>query len=135
VSLRIIRNGMVVPPSHGFLHPITSGGAVQGVLLFPVRAANYNNRYRKEGDSFLHDIWNPWHGCVKCSEGCQNCYMYFLDPDAGPERSRDLQNEKRLFLSAPEKTAPDTTKIQSGEQIRVCMTSDFFLEASRPVAG
>ena len=29
--------------------------------------------------SFLHDIWNPWHGCVKCSEGCQNCYMYFLD--------------------------------------------------------
>ena len=24
--------------------------------------------------SFLHDIWNPWHGCVKCSEGCQNCY-------------------------------------------------------------
>ena len=18
--------------------------------------------------SFLHDIWNPWHGCVKCSE-------------------------------------------------------------------
>lgn len=27
----------------------------------------------------MHDIWNPWHGCVKCSEGCQNCYMYFLD--------------------------------------------------------
>lgn len=18
--------------------------------------------------------WNPWHGCHKCSEGCQNCY-------------------------------------------------------------
>ncbi len=27
----------------------------------------------------MHDIWNPWHGCVKCSEGCENCYMYFLD--------------------------------------------------------
>lgn len=27
----------------------------------------------------MHDIWNPWHGCVKCSEGCQNCYMFFLD--------------------------------------------------------
>ena len=24
----------------------------------------------------MHDIWNPWHGCVKCSEGCKNCYMY-----------------------------------------------------------
>ena len=27
----------------------------------------------------MHDIWNPWHGCKKCSEGCENCYMYFLD--------------------------------------------------------
>ena len=27
----------------------------------------------------MHDIWNPWHGCKKCSEGCRNCYMYFLD--------------------------------------------------------
>ena len=24
-------------------------------------------------------IWNPWHGCHKVSEGCQHCYMYFLD--------------------------------------------------------
>ena len=24
----------------------------------------------------MHDIWNPWHGCVKCSEGCQNCYSF-----------------------------------------------------------
>ena len=27
----------------------------------------------------------------------------FSRPDAGPERSRDLQNEKRLFLPAPER--------------------------------
>ena len=27
----------------------------------------------------MHDIWNPWHGCKKCSEGCMNCYMYYLD--------------------------------------------------------
>lgn len=27
----------------------------------------------------MHDIWNPWHGCVKYSEGCKNCYMYVLD--------------------------------------------------------
>ena len=31
------------------------------------------------GEKPMHDIWNPWHGCVKCSEGCQHCYMYFLD--------------------------------------------------------
>ncbi|MDE6287246.1 MAG: phage Gp37/Gp68 family protein, partial [Muribaculaceae bacterium] len=27
----------------------------------------------------MHDIWNPWHGCTKISEGCRHCYMYFLD--------------------------------------------------------
>ena len=27
----------------------------------------------------MHDTWNPWHGCKKISEGCANCYMYFLD--------------------------------------------------------
>ena len=27
----------------------------------------------------MHDIWNPWHGCYKISEGCQNCYMYYMD--------------------------------------------------------
>ena len=26
----------------------------------------------------MHDIWNPWHGCVRISEGCANCYMYTL---------------------------------------------------------
>ncbi|MBF1123937.1 MAG: DUF5131 family protein, partial [Solobacterium sp.] len=27
----------------------------------------------------MHDTRNPWHGCKKISEGCANCYMYFLD--------------------------------------------------------
>lgn len=27
----------------------------------------------------MHANWNPWHGCIKCSEGCQNCYVYYLD--------------------------------------------------------
>jgi len=33
----------------------------------------------------LHDIWNPWHGCRRCSEGCENCYMYFLDAQRGQD--------------------------------------------------
>lgn len=28
----------------------------------------------------MHDIWNPWHGCVRVSSGCANCYMYSLAP-------------------------------------------------------
>lgn len=33
----------------------------------------------------MHDIWNPWHGCVRVSPGCANCYMYFLDRQRGQD--------------------------------------------------
>ena len=74
----------------------------------------------------MHDIWNPWHGCVKCSEGCQHCYMYYLD------RIRD-RNGADIYRTSSfryplQKDRQGFYKIQSGEMIRVCMTSDFFLE-------
>ena len=74
----------------------------------------------------MHDIWNPWHGCVRCSEGCENCYMYYLDN----LRDRDGA-EIYLTSNAGYPLARDRKgryKIQSGEMISVCMTSDFFLE-------
>lgn len=78
----------------------------------------------------MHDIWNPWHGCIKISEGCDNCYMYFLD------RIRD-KNGMEIYRTQNfdyplKKDRKGNYKIQSGETIRVCMTSDFFLkEADR----
>lgn len=33
----------------------------------------------------MHDIRNPWHGCVNVSEGCKNCYMYALDKARGQD--------------------------------------------------
>ena len=27
----------------------------------------------------IKNMWNPWHGCHKCSPGCLNCYVFFLD--------------------------------------------------------
>lgn len=75
----------------------------------------------------MHDIWNPWNGCMKCSEGCQNCYMYFLDRIR--ERSgADIYRTKAGFNYPLQKYRNGGYKIQSGELIRVCMTSDFFLE-------
>ena len=74
----------------------------------------------------MHDIWNPWHGCKKISEGCDNCYMYFLD------RVRDRNGAEiyrtKNFDYPLKKHRKGNYKIQSGEMIRVCMTSDFFLE-------
>ena len=75
----------------------------------------------------MHDIWNPWHGCVKCSEGCEHCYMYFLDKQRG-KNGAEIYRTKNAFDYPLQRNRGGAFKIQSGELIRVCMTSDFFLE-------
>ena len=75
----------------------------------------------------MHDIWNPWHGCVKCSEGCRHCYMYFLDR-MREQDGADIYKTKAGFRYPLQKKRDGSYKIKSGELIRVCMTSDFFLE-------
>lgn len=75
----------------------------------------------------MHDIWNPWHGCVKCSEGCHNCYMYFLDR-VRDRNGADIYKTKAGFIYPLQKLRDGSYKVKSGEMIRVCMTSDFFLE-------
>ena len=74
----------------------------------------------------MYDIWNPWHGCVKTSEGCENCYMYYLDR----KRNADghLVYKTNSFDYPLQRRRGGGYRIQSGELIRVCMTSDFFLE-------
>ena len=79
----------------------------------------------------MHDIWNPWHGCKKCSEGCENCYMYFLDRMRDQDGSR-IYKTKNGFRYPLSKNRQGQYKIKSGEMIRVCMTSDFFLEEADP---
>lgn len=75
----------------------------------------------------MHDIWNPWHGCRKVSEGCQNCYMYFLDGQRG-KNGGDIYRTKAGFHYPLAKDKDGAYKVKSGEQLRVCMTSDFFLK-------
>ncbi len=76
----------------------------------------------------MHDIWNPWHGCKKISEGCQNCYMYFLDKQRMNSSGNLIYKTKNNFNYPLHKDRKGRYKIQSGELIRICMTSDFFLE-------
>ena len=75
----------------------------------------------------MHDIWNPWHGCRKCSEGCQNCYMYYLDALRGKDGG-EIYRTKAGFRYPLSKDRDGHYKVKSGEMLRVCMTSDFFLE-------
>ncbi len=71
--------------------------------------------------------WNPWHGCRKCSEGCQNCYMFFLDKARDRDGGEIHKNKTDANLPI-KKDRQGNYKIRSGEFVRVCMTSDFFLE-------
>ena len=75
----------------------------------------------------MHDIWNPWHGCIKKSEGCQHCYMYFLDKQRDADGAK-IYRVKHNFDYPLHKNASGSYKIKSGESLRVCLTSDFFLE-------
>lgn len=75
----------------------------------------------------MHDIWNPWHGCVKKSEGCDHCYMFYLDQLRGQQGDHIHKNESG-FSYPLKKLRNGEYAVKSGEQLRVCMTSDFFLE-------
>ena len=74
----------------------------------------------------MHDIWNPWHGCRKYSEGCDHCYMYYLD--SLRDVNSTLITKTNNFNYPLQKKRDGSFKVQAGELIRVCMTSDFFLE-------
>lgn len=79
----------------------------------------------------MHDIWNPWHGCVKISEGCAHCYMYYLDRvRAGDDGARIYRTSGMRYPLAKDRHG--NYKIRAGELIRVCMTSDFFLPEADP---
>lgn len=76
-------------------------------------------------------IWNPWHGCHKCSEGCQNCYAYFLDKRYGRDTNEVVKNKSGFDLPV-KKDRDGFYKLESGSFVRVCMASDFFVEEADP---
>lgn len=66
------------------------------------------------------------------SEGCDNCYMYFLDRQRNAD-GRRIYKVKNNFDYPLQKDRGGGYRVTSGEQLRVCMTSDFFLQ--KPTAG
>jgi hypothetical protein len=57
--------------------------------------------------------------------------MYFLDRMRGQDGGR-IYRTKAGFRYPVQRDREGRYKIQSGELIRVCMTSDFFLEEADP---
>lgn len=73
----------------------------------------------------MSTFWNPWHGCRRVSEGCGNCYVFRIDGAHG--RSGDEIRLNSDFL-LPLREGRDGWKIESGETVYTCFSSDFLLE-------
>lgn len=70
--------------------------------------------------------WNPWHGCIKYSAGCQNCYVYRRDARYELDAS---QVKKNAAFDLPIRRARDGSyKLKGPGEVFTCFTSDFFLE-------
>lgn len=71
--------------------------------------------------------WNPWHGCHKCSPGCLNCYVYYLDKIRDKDPSI-VTKSKTNFNLPMKKNRKGEFKIPPKIELATCFTSDFFLE-------
>lgn len=70
--------------------------------------------------------WNLWHGCIKKSEGCKNCYVYARDEKYELDASAVYRTKS--FRLPVQKNRQGEYKILSGSTIYTCFTSDFFLD-------
>lgn len=70
--------------------------------------------------------WNPWHGCIKISEGCENCYVYRIDGKHQRDSSKVCRNSD--FDLPVRLSKKGGYKIPSGEMVYTCFSSDFFLD-------
>ena len=71
-------------------------------------------------------VWNPWHGCHKCSSGCLNCFVYYFDNMRGKDTSV-VTKSKTNFNLPLKKDKEGNYKIVSGSLVATCFTSDFFI--------
>ena len=71
--------------------------------------------------------WNPWHGCHRCSPGCKNCYVYFLDSLRDREPGVVVKNKTSFDLPI-KRDRKGNYKMPSGTVQGSCFTSDFFIE-------
>ena len=74
----------------------------------------------------MENMWNPWHGCHKYSEGCLNCYVFNFDNERGIDTNHIYKTKS--FNLPLQKSRNNEFKLKSGAVISVCLTSDFFIE-------
>ena len=72
-------------------------------------------------------LWNPWSGCHKYSEGCDNCYIHKGDARKGIDTNIVYKTDK--FLAPIERMKRSGEyKIKPNQIVYVCFRSDFLIE-------
>ena len=76
---------------------------------------------------FAEHSWNPWYGCSRVSEGCDNCYA-----ERWAKRAPFIEN----FFGGPKLSKrgirfPRSKHHKPGDFVFVCSLSDFFHRAVR----
>lgn len=63
--------------------------------------------------------WNPWHGCIKVSEGCKFCYMY---------RDKERYGQDPTVVLRSKTKFNEPLKWKEPKLIFTCSWSDWFIE-------
>jgi protein gp37 len=71
-------------------------------------------------------VWNPWRGCHKKSEGCENCYIHRAN--GKKDINTDVIYKTEEFYKPIEKDSKGNYKIKSGQIVFLCFNSDFLIE-------
>lgn len=72
--------------------------------------------------------WNLWHGCMKYSEGCKNCYVYRIDTSHGRNNSFIVRKNADFDLPLRKDRNGEYKLRPENGTVFTCMTSDFFIE-------
>ena len=70
-------------------------------------------------------MWNPWRGCVKCSDGCLHCYIHKSDAKRNVNTNEIVKTKE--FSKPVERLKNGDYKIKSGI-VYLCFSSDFLIE-------
>lgn len=73
----------------------------------------------ESGIQWTNHTYNPWHGCIKVSEGCKFCYMY-------RDKERYGQDPTTVLRSKTNFRAP--LKWKEPALVFTCSWSDFFIK-------
>ncbi len=69
-------------------------------------------------------MWNPWRGCIKCSEGCLHCYVHKGDFKRNVDTSKISKTKD--FAKPIEKLKNGSYKMKSGI-VYLCFSTDFLI--------